>query len=58
MAKDPLNDEDVYTGFEQMGCKSSPEIVWTQLPDPRGMWPPSDDASHCLSRESLRSQSS
>jgi hypothetical protein len=29
MAKDALNDKDVYAGFEQMGRKGAPEIVRT-----------------------------
>jgi hypothetical protein len=55
MTKDPLNDETVQAGFEQMDREGSTEIVWTQFANPCGMFPPSDDASHRLSRESLRS---
>jgi len=49
--KNALHKQDVHTGFEQAGCKSSAMIVRAQLCYSGGMRPPSDDASDRLGRK-------
>jgi hypothetical protein len=39
MSQNLLNEQDVHTGIQQPGRKSSPEIVWAKLPNPGGMCP-------------------